>query len=145
MKFVLKNEGDNTIHRGSLEQEHQASRSCGRGRKGEGVLVRDNVGGGIQGRWCVTLVSQGTPDRLDNGRPHLIVIIECMVCCRHVVQCLEKHMLEGLVSESVPASSQDALVESVGDLWERVVVEAPVWDWKIFGQGMGRRQNKGDG
>ena len=47
---------------------------------------------------------------------------------RHVIQCLVNDMLEGLVAESVGVSSEDGVVESLGDLWESVVAETPVWD-----------------
>ena len=44
----------------------------------------------------------------------LIGIMEYMGSPRHVVQCLENDMLEGSVTESELASSEDAVVESVG-------------------------------
>ena len=34
------------------------------------------------------------------------------------IQCLENVILEGLVTEAGPAYSEDAVVESVGDLWK---------------------------
>ena len=46
--------------------------------------------------------------------------------CRHVVQCLANSMLEGVVSLSSPASCEDAVVESLEDLWESIISEKPV-------------------